>query len=1202
MDELPKKVRLLLLLSKQQGGLFFNYFKTGLISNFNELINIINQANSLKDINIFKFLYSYKKLAHSILYEAEESINVNNLKLKYEFAELYYLCLLIMDSQEIVNYQYDFEIINKFNQVAENLFNSNDKKFKKIIMAKMLLDIINNFSASEEYEESEDEINISKIDSIKEKIDDVIQKSINIFGKFKIDINQSNIFDYKVEEIYDEIICSLIKHQNFNDYNNLYSIIDELDLEKIDVSNVLLESLKKLININNNCMNQFIIEQDADLLNAKKINFYYILFKYILKDPLYIYQIPFLYEAKNKVVNLLKLNKLSINNLEKIYAEKLEYIILFFTGKKYIPPVGKKIKLNKLKGLFNNIEAIFRTKNCNDAYENIKKYSLYVNKLKEVLKYYKNYYFISKKDIIAQIEENIKNKNFDNISKDDYEKAVEYNDRYPIIKFIYYDSNNKKIDNEKALLEYVENWKEIERQIKDKKTKKMKRKQLVSEYFSYLDNKDILLKIFTQEQYDAFINESKKPNPQSLKEIKKNGKNEITEKEMTDAPAPINNIINAIGEHEFDKMNNNNDTKKFESLMNNKDTPNTPSETTKIISNKEKEKPMYDKVERKSPLAEHQKQYYKAIASSILEKCIIKLKLNKKNYGHVFELDEYISIGENNNYLNKNDFKSFIDIIKNEINNIFTDDEVCKENIFRLVNYFEEVKKRLLDEFINQYILKMKIELKKKNNITENEYINNVDSMYTFSIPNKDKSLSFIDNNILIYGTESPWQGFNYLIYNINQERYSEEELEINNDGRNSSESVSNGSEISVPEVNSLTFEYRVLEILRIVENNMFYNGFIKELSNGYFVYPKNENSISLLDKQYNPILEINNFKDIIVSLTEKILIDEKEKDTNNIKLVSCSKKELYLTSINITKSTSNTQVLGVSEQMCFNILEIKKNNFVLVGKNWTSYKMGLFTNSKGVENRILNDTAYFGAIKINENIIVLTSNSVFPGGEDKLKFYNIKTKKSANEIKDYSFIISPNGLNLISNIDNNKIKILLCACKKYTSRQKNGILLVNTNLSENRDIENPFYDTGTFEVHCFCELSRVKKAKTDKKNNEENEIISSLKKEKKYDDENKDILAPTNYFLVGGFNIEKREGEIKLFQAIFGEKAYNTRIVFVQDIDFKENEFFDGPINCLVQSNIKGNILASCYNGNIYLLTPPNLDFYFEDENNELM
>ena len=56
MDELPKKVRLLLLLSKQQGGLFFNYFKTGLISNFNELINIINQANSLKDINIFKFL------------------------------------------------------------------------------------------------------------------------------------------------------------------------------------------------------------------------------------------------------------------------------------------------------------------------------------------------------------------------------------------------------------------------------------------------------------------------------------------------------------------------------------------------------------------------------------------------------------------------------------------------------------------------------------------------------------------------------------------------------------------------------------------------------------------------------------------------------------------------------------------------------------------------------------------------------------------------------------------------------------------------------------------------------------------------------------------------------------------------------------------------------------------------------------------
>ena len=79
----------------------------------------------------------------------------------------------------------------------------------------------------------------------------------------------------------------------------------------------------------------------------------------------------------------------------------------------------------------------------------------------------------------------------------------------------------------------------------------------------------------------------------------------------------------------------------------------------------------------------------------------------------------------------------------------------------------------------------------------------------------------------------------------------------------------------------------------------------------------------------------------------------------------------------------------------------------------------------------------------------------------------------------EYSFIFTNHGLALMNfrkdkeeqnNNVNYKNKILLCACKKYLSHQKNGILLVNIQPNE-KQVENPFYDTGDFEVYCFCPL-----------------------------------------------------------------------------------------------------------------------------------
>ena len=73
----------------------------------------------------------------------------------------------------------------------------------------------------------------------------------------------------------------------------------------------------------------------------------------------------------------------------------------------------------------------------------------------------------------------------------------------------------------------------------------------------------------------------------------------------------------------------------------------------------------------------------------------------------------------------------------------------------------------------------------------------------------------------------------------------------------------------------------------------------------------------------------------------------------------------------------------------------------------------------------------------------------------------------------------------------------------------------------------------------------------------------------------------------------------IKLFKVVYGEKAWKTKIEFIQDIIIEDNqnfEEFDVPISCIHQSKTTGHILVTSYNGNVYLFTPPNLDFYLNN------
>ena len=87
-----------------------------------------------------------------------------------------------------------------------------------------------------------------------------------------------------------------------------------------------------------------------------------------------------------------------------------------------------------------------------------------------------------------------------------------------------------------------------------------------------------------------------------------------------------------------------------------------------------------------------------------------------------------------------------------------------------------------------------------------------------------------------------------------------------------------------------------------------------------------------------------------------------------------------------------------------------------------------------------------------------------------------------------------------------------------------------------------------------------------------------------------------TEYFLVGGFDNNEFQGKIKLFKFKKTEKISDVKIECLQDIKIKRKgdfTFFGGAISSIIQSTKQLNILVSCFDGNVYLLSQPNLNFY---------
>ena len=173
----------------------------------------------------------------------------------------------------------------------------------------------------------------------------IIKKNIKSLNDFNL--KEEDILSKKIDKIYSEIIKYLIINKQLIDSEKTDNLIREIDLPSINLTKVMFDELSSTLINDKDYIKFYIIENFEDLFVIQKIDFYYILLKYILKSNYYIYQIPFLLETRNKIRRIIKKNIEAFNTFLNNHRDKdkiidvLRYFIEFDYYK------NKSIKVRK---------------------------------------------------------------------------------------------------------------------------------------------------------------------------------------------------------------------------------------------------------------------------------------------------------------------------------------------------------------------------------------------------------------------------------------------------------------------------------------------------------------------------------------------------------------------------------------------------------------------------------------------------------------------------------------------------------------------------------------------------------------------------------------------------------------------------------------------------------------------------------------
>ena len=447
----------------------FNEKGSSLLNDFSE----IQQTSKLiEDTNeISRFYYSQNSAINKILDNEDQIIEISNNK--YDFKFYFYLTLLIEDNYDIVNYSYAYDLIRELDNEIRNEIRNEKEIIKKVIQSKIILVLIFNFKGFNRNKKLNNDL-----DNIEKYHRENIKNNLHIFREFNLNINEDEIDDISLEEIYGKILSYLFKNKKLEDYEYSYNIIQQLEINTIDITEKMSDELSSILNSKESYIIDYSVSNSEDLLDINKINFYFILFKFILKDPQKIYNISFLIDAKKIVIAKIKNSvNFNIDTIDNDIKERFEFNIKFILDSNYY----YNIYLNN---------------------KNIKKADV-----NTILEYYKNYFFESKKSEITEIENG--HFNFQS-NTEEVNKAKIMNEKFCIIEFIFNHKFSGKEKTEERIQTIVCSWDKFEKMIKDKKLKKMRKddKMLLGKFFEDANNKDLLIKIFGEECYENFKKES----------------------------------------------------------------------------------------------------------------------------------------------------------------------------------------------------------------------------------------------------------------------------------------------------------------------------------------------------------------------------------------------------------------------------------------------------------------------------------------------------------------------------------------------------------------------------------------------------------------------------------------------------------------------------------------------------------------------
>ena len=290
---------------------------SSLITNYSEITSIVK-------VNFFTKVLDYnKKKVHTILYDNDKIIRIDD-SVRNDLATNFYLSLLISDDEVVINYEFSLNYIKNFNNMIKN----KDKIYNNIINSKIIIQLINNYNNCDLVNGNVEGAFLSELENEKRSY---IKNHLNVFKEICQDLKEEEIYSMNISELYNKIIISLIKNKKLSDYDYSIIILEQMDLENIDIpfeSENLFEQIQEALDIKNDYIKDYIIRNSNDFNNEKIIIFYYLLLKYIIKNKIYIYHIPLLFNANQKIIEFIKAKEFtSMNFMNCTMKERFDFVI-----------------------------------------------------------------------------------------------------------------------------------------------------------------------------------------------------------------------------------------------------------------------------------------------------------------------------------------------------------------------------------------------------------------------------------------------------------------------------------------------------------------------------------------------------------------------------------------------------------------------------------------------------------------------------------------------------------------------------------------------------------------------------------------------------------------------------------------------------------------------------------------------------------